>query len=662
MNGSVLGQTVFDQINLTVDPATLDAALGKRKVQAIDLDGSLTYDDGKTTSDNLTEQLERVWNEYPNGLLDIKEEKLERLPPNDEAIQKIDEPTEKGKERDPFKTMSRGDMDQLRSEVHEQLNSARNELWFVLELAKTLAVSSTFTAQPPIAHNQPSETASKKAKAKAAQKATEAETKVSLSASITQEPPILPPGTFSTTPSARPQKTAHAQVHDLELVLAAKQQALDECSALIDSAVSELQMMATAGDRFWRDIRKLKEGENGKKQWAVIAKPDFGRTMSTEEKAKDIIIPYATDEAPRSTRSRCLAAFDLDPTKEDALTFGSRSHLRLRTTLKDVSGIVVGSTPITPSDRLDVRAQMEAAQLEAFDEDLFGELRYELSQMSKSVMEPRSLSLPVAEYTLSFELYDTRSASRTPASPLCDLLVSSARLGLINLHKHRKARLVYPISNDRTVPSILKPIIHALRYRNLCNSVTTTLTNFADLLKAGGLENTFEDQIGTGETLATMISDYLNGESDVTTMSTSYRIDVAGCPGVKIDTFAPFRTAVTLTNATFDLSNPAEFPHILSEEFASQLLHLVHAELRDRLSSRTVSIRPVVFLDELESTILISGLGRLRITIPPPFHNIWCNVDLDTASKTTISTYDARRDGSIHTWIDGLADRLSASQ
>ncbi|WWC57637.1 uncharacterized protein I303_100169 [Kwoniella dejecticola CBS 10117] len=617
MNGSVLGQTVFDQINLTVDPATLDAALGKRKVQAIDLDGSLTYDDGKTTSDNLTEQLERVWNEYPNGLLDIKEEKLERLPPNDEAIQKIDEPTEKGKERDPFKTMSRGDMDQLRSEVHEQLNSARNELWFVLELAKTLAVSSTFTAQPPIAHNQPSETASKKAKAKAAQKATEAETKVSLSASITQEPPILPPGTFSTTPSARPQKTAHAQVHDLELVLAAKQQALDECSALIDSAVSELQMMATAGDRFWRDIRKLKEGENGKKQWAVIAKPDFGRTMSTEEKAKDIIIPYATDE---------------------------------------------GSTPITPSDRLDVRAQMEAAQLEAFDEDLFGELRYELSQMSKSVMEPRSLSLPVAEYTLSFELYDTRSASRTPASPLCDLLVSSARLGLINLHKHRKARLVYPISNDRTVPSILKPIIHALRYRNLCNSVTTTLTNFADLLKAGGLENTFEDQIGTGETLATMISDYLNGESDVTTMSTSYRIDVAGCPGVKIDTFAPFRTAVTLTNATFDLSNPAEFPHILSEEFASQLLHLVHAELRDRLSSRTVSIRPVVFLDELESTILISGLGRLRITIPPPFHNIWCNVDLDTASKTTISTYDARRDGSIHTWIDGLADRLSASQ
>ncbi|WWC97517.1 hypothetical protein V866_004401 [Kwoniella sp. B9012] len=663
MNGTEGGQTAeFDNIRLPLDRATLDAALGKRKVQAIDLDGHLLYDEEKITTDKLTEQLERVWNEYPNGLLDINEKRLERLPPDEDAVEKEESKENPEKERDSFRMMSRGDMDQLRTEVHEQLNAARNELWFVLELAKTLSVSSSFTNQAPPPPNQQADAGPKKGKQKPP-KANEADTKTStLSTSVPQEPPVLPPGTFSVTPSSQPTKPSPTQVHELESVLKAKQQALDECSALIDSAVSELQIMASAGDRFWRDVRLLKDGQNGRDQWATVPKPDFGRTMVEGEKSKDIIIPYSIDEAPRATRSRCLAAFDLDPTKEDALTFGSRSHSRLRATLKDVSGAVVGSSPIIMGDASDVRAQMEAAQMEAFDEDLFSVLRYEASQISKSELESKSVSLPAAEYTLAFELYDTRTRSRVPTSPLCDLIVSSARSNLLCLHRYRKTRLVSPMSSSTASPTILKPIIHALRYRQLCNTVNSTLSNFASIFKTAGLEASSTCQMIAGQSCSEAISEFLVGLSNPSKLSGTYRLGVPGCRGVKIDAHAPFRTSVTLTNATFDLSNPEELSHILSEEFATQLLGLLHSELRNRISD--ASIRSRVSLDELEGMIHLSQIGLIRISIPPPFHTILINVDQSPEVRLPATElpqgYDARRDGHLQIWIDKVVEKLIA--
>lgn len=110
------------------------------------------------------------------------------------------------------------------------------------------------------------------------------------------EPPILPTGSYTSTPAVIPPKTKNAQVYEYELALAAKHQALDECSALIDAAAEEMQLMAEAGERFWRDIRQLKDGKGGRGRWAVVPKPDFNRTMLPSESAKDVVIPYAVDE------------------------------------------------------------------------------------------------------------------------------------------------------------------------------------------------------------------------------------------------------------------------------------------------------------------------------------------------------------------------------
>lgn len=77
--------------------------------------------------------------------------------------------------------------------------------------------------------------------------------------------------------------------------------------------------------------------------------------------------------APSAMRARCLAAFDLDPSKTDALTFGSRGYRRLRVSLHtDVQTSYSSLTASKTSS--DIHEDMEAAQLEALDEDLYNEV------------------------------------------------------------------------------------------------------------------------------------------------------------------------------------------------------------------------------------------------------------------------------------------------
>ena len=145
----------------------------------------------------------------------------------------------------------------------------------------------------------------KKGKHKHANRTVEPEVKaVSTSSALLGEPPILPPGTYSTTESVRQSKPSYKQVYEIESALAAKQQALDTCSLMIDSAVEELVSMATAGDQFWHQVKRLKNGTTGRDQWAIVPKPDFARSMVVGEMARDIIIPYTTDEGEELLYSR----------------------------------------------------------------------------------------------------------------------------------------------------------------------------------------------------------------------------------------------------------------------------------------------------------------------------------------------------------------------
>jgi len=78
----------------------------------------------KTPSTRATEALERIWNEYPNGLLDLTEEKLLKLPP-DAPGTAIGEQINNGKDAVTLEeggtTLSYEDMENLRSEIFLQL-------------------------------------------------------------------------------------------------------------------------------------------------------------------------------------------------------------------------------------------------------------------------------------------------------------------------------------------------------------------------------------------------------------------------------------------------------------------------------------------------------------------------------------------------------------
>jgi hypothetical protein len=65
--------------------------------------------------------LERIWNEYPDGLLDLTEAKLEQRPGEEVAIKEKQQEEEAVEMEDPSKMMTWEEMVHLRSEIFLQL-------------------------------------------------------------------------------------------------------------------------------------------------------------------------------------------------------------------------------------------------------------------------------------------------------------------------------------------------------------------------------------------------------------------------------------------------------------------------------------------------------------------------------------------------------------
>lgn len=331
---------------------------------------------------------------------ELREADVREADPSTEYNEDKAEEDKGGEAREAGTLMSPDEMEKLRSDVVQDLNSARNELWWILELAKTLASSAGFAADPP---PEPISAGPQRKKMPPPKQAGFAIPTPAPGAKTDEVPPILPPGTYSTTPAAAPERPPAEVAHDLELALAAKAAALDDCAALIDAAVDELRLMNDAGTRWSAEIRALRLGEAGRGQWAVVPKPDFGRTG---ESAKDVVIPYALDEAPSSVHARSMAAFDLDPRK-DTLAFGARSYFRLRVVFRTggSGGPQTASRPYDAATESAAAAEaLAAAQLETVDEELFNELRVEALRLDVALVEPQNISLRVGKDKLSFHL------------------------------------------------------------------------------------------------------------------------------------------------------------------------------------------------------------------------------------------------------------------
>lgn len=562
--------------------------------------------------------------------------------------------------------MTADEMENLRSEVYANLNEARNELWFILELAKTLAAGANITADPP-PEPIPSAPTAKKGKQQQTKGVSVAASAAGSvpppSTAAEAEAPILPAGTFSTTPSAAPARSDVETAVGLELALAARQQALDDCAALIDAAVDELQLMNKASEHWSTDVRDLRLGDEGKGQWAVVPKPDFARTGTD---AKDVVIPYALDEAPPGLHSRSLAAFDLDPRKADTLAFGSRSFHRLRVLYRmgGSGGVHCASTAYRADDESErgVRATIEAAQLETIDEDLFNELRVEAARMD-SLIEPQSIGLLVGRNKLTFQMYDTRETPSPNAevSPLCDAVLSFARMGLLHTYQRRKQRLVEPQppsaptagqnqpapAQQSQQPTILLPIIHLFQFHAAIRGVRPSLSNIEDILVGAGLNAALVER-HSAEGNSDAVYGLLAGRAKVDVLGAVFSLEVAGCAGITINVTAPSTINVSTPRATFPLRDLDAVSGIVTDALSSQLSRFAYDTV---LASADEAAG--IFFDELDGIVIAGSLGALDISLPAPYTHLRASVDSDV-----IAPYDSRDAG--HSFVDWLGDLARA--
>ena len=75
----------------------------------------------KSTSTTRTEELSRIWAEYPNGILDLTEAKLEGLDLKAEAVEVKEDEEEIEELHDRSQLMAYQDMQKLRDMLFDQL-------------------------------------------------------------------------------------------------------------------------------------------------------------------------------------------------------------------------------------------------------------------------------------------------------------------------------------------------------------------------------------------------------------------------------------------------------------------------------------------------------------------------------------------------------------
>lgn len=561
-------------------------------------------------------------------------------------------------------------------------SSARNELWYVFELAKTLAASAGMPSNPP-PEPIPSAPAPKKGKHSKGPVSTTAVTPAAGSAAMSAETElILPAGTYSATPGAAPTRSDVDTALALEMAIAAKQQALDDCSALIDAAVDELRLLNSASDQWSSDIRALRLGDNGRGQWAIVPKPDFGGRAGPNETAKDVVVPYALDEAPASLHASALAAFDLDPRKADVLQFGARSYRRLRVMLRTggVGGPRTASTSYSAEGESGrgVRAMMEAAQLETLDEDLFNEIRAEAMRVDSAMIEQLSVALPIGDEKITFQLYDTREAPSplAPQSPICDALLAHARIGILHTYRRRKQRVLEPATPapsaaalaPTTPPvSILVPLVHLVQFHGACRIVKPTLDMFRQTLSSAGLSTALVERHSAAGNPDAILA-LLSAKAKIDVLGAVYTLELADwyvffcasltrSPGIIVNITGPSIISVVTQRSSFVLRDTDALSSIVADSLVAQLapvlydilLRLLEPSETSEESHRSHPRR--VFFDELDGEVAVDAHGTLHISLPPPFDHITAYFD-----DEAVTPYDSRESAqSLVEWLEDVA-------
>ena len=182
---------------------------------------------------------------------------------------------------------------------------ARNEIWLVFELARTLVAAANQAAaeksastgnvskqgkgkKPGLSQNQLQTQVEKPAESQVEVKPAEAEADAN--------PLLLPIGSITTSTSVNPYQPLTKQVRDMQLALATQKQATLKCATMFEDAVKQMSDTNGRTESYWENVRRLRKGESNRGRWSLMAKPAFGVHAKAASNARDLAIPYALDE------------------------------------------------------------------------------------------------------------------------------------------------------------------------------------------------------------------------------------------------------------------------------------------------------------------------------------------------------------------------------
>jgi len=256
--------------------------------------------------------------------------------------------------------------------------------------------------------------------------------------------------------------------------------------------------------------------------------------------------------------------------------------------------------------------------------------------------------------TLRFELVGKRDLQPDlQPSPVCDLLVASARLCLLQVYRRRKQDL---ISGRRSVnpPSILKPLSQIAQYQMTSRRALLDLESLRTTVAHAGLTARLVQRHSAADVLDIgVLEDVLADGALADHLGVLLSLQVEGCIGLSTSITAPATMIVTTSRAEFPLDDPTDLPRILASDLALQLLSFVSQALVEAADEQ---VRGRIILDELENVIMIVSGGIIRLEIPAPFAEITGTLYGPIASLGIVQYRSSDRP--LLDWVREVAERL----
>lgn len=189
-----------------------------------------------------------------------------------------------------------------------------------------------------------------------------------------------------------------------------------------------------------------------------------------------------------------------------------------------------------------------------------------------------------------------------PPSSVCDAILASARLLMLNVYRYRKNRAYARPGQQQSQPiqpSIIQPIISILRFKQTATRLQAIGESFIKCLQAADVTvqvqvvSSFAGVANWSEAL-----ERLNIDEDV---GIAFVFVMEGCPAITVTSAPSDQVTVTVPQATFTIEDLVELPDILARQASRMVSDRLLRSLQDGQATPSTGM----FVDELDDRLII---------------------------------------------------------